>query len=99
MNYKAKGCLQTDLPQGDLVVLCHPLLTRRYSLENSMRQDTHREVRHAGSERRNPIPPQGNSPVFSTKLCRVNKGVREPCLADLYHLKSKARRRQVIKIK
>lgn len=59
----------------------------------------HWEVRHAGSGRRNPIRPRGNSPVFSTKLCSVNKGVRERCPADPYHLKSKACRRQMIKIK
>lgn len=56
-------------------------------------------MRHAGSGRCNPVPPQGNSPVFSTKLCGLNKEVRELCPADPYHLKSKAYRRQMIKIK
>lgn len=36
---------------------------------------------------------------YFPQLCSVNKGVREPCLADPYHLKSKACRRQIIKIK
>lgn len=76
MNYKAKGYLQTDCPQGDLVVLCHALITCRYSLEKSMRQDMPREARHAGGGRHNPTPLHGNSPVFSTKLRGVNKAVR-----------------------
>lgn len=94
MKCKAKGYLQADLPQGDLVVLCHPLLMCRYWKKVGNRPCS--EVRHAGSVRHNPILPPGSSPVFSTKLCGVNKRVRELCP---HHLKNKAYRRHMIKNK
>lgn len=95
MKCKAKGYLAGRSSSG-WPGSAMPSIINAQILEKSRQQDVHWEVRHAGSVRHNPIPPPGSSPVFSTKLCGVNKRVRELCP---YHLKNKAYRRHMIKNK